>query len=226
MWSIVLGTFAGPDHAQVAQVTRDRLAERIPEFSGATVRSTERGSTILWGQYPGADDPAAQSELKRLRSFEWQGARPFAKAFLSRPETTRKPPTNPMDLRHLRIANPTINPLQTLQVAVWVDYDGSVPLETIRRQAESYAGQLRSKGYEAWFHHDDDLKMSVVTIGAFGADAYDPKSTLYLPAIESLIKKFPAMLVNGEPLTVRVEAGRQRGPSVVEKPRLVLVPPR
>lgn len=224
-WSIVLGTFTGADHAEAAAQTRDRLAERIPEFKAATVRSTPRGSSVVWGRYQGPDDPAAKSELKRVQAYEWQGARPFARAFLTRLEATRKPPTHPLDLRQLRLANPTVDPLQTLQVAVWVDYDGTVPLETIRRNAEAYAGQLRSKGHQAWFHHDDDLVMSVVTIGAWGADAYDSKSTLFLPEIEALMKQYPVMLVNGEPLSVRANAKNKRSPTMVQKPILVMVPP-
>ena len=225
-WAIVLGTFTGPEHAEAAEQARVRLAERIPEFAGASVRSTGRGSTILWGQFSGPDDPAAQTELKRIQAYEWQGARPFARAFLTRPETTRKPPTNPMDLRNLRAQFPQADPLHTLQVAVWADFDGSLPLEVIRRNAESFAAQLRTQGFQAWFHHDDDLKMSVVTIGAFGADAYDPRSTLYLPEIEALMKKFPAMLVNGEPLMVRTSPQLKKSPEVPQKSMLVLVPPR
>ncbi|HMN96478.1 MAG TPA: hypothetical protein PKC43_08870 [Phycisphaerales bacterium] len=180
---------------------------------------------ILWGQFPAIDDPAAQRELRRIQAYEYRGARPFAKAMLTRPEPTKKPPTGPHDLRNLRRQRPEANPLYTLQVAVWADFDGTRSLEEIRRAAEGYTGQLRSRGLDAWFHHDDDLMMSVVTVGAFGADAYNPRSTLYSDEVDALIRQFPQQLVNGERLLIRDDPRNPRssetplGPLLVEVPR-------
>ena len=223
-WSIVLGTFTGPDHAAAARDANLKLAERIPEFATGTVRSTGHGSMILWGQFAGPEDPNGQKELKRIQAFEYRGARPFATALLVRPEPTRKPPTGPHDLRNLRAKFPTIDPLYTLQVAAWADFDDSQELDDIRRKAEAYTAELRARGFDAWYNHDDDLKMSVVTIGAFDRTAYDPQSTLYAPELEKLIKQFPKHLVNGEPLMLRLDPKNPKSPETAQTCPLVEVP--
>lgn len=223
-WSIVLGTFSGDDHENAARDACEKLGERIPELRGAVVKSTPRGSMILWGSYVGPEDPAARKEVERLKAYEYKGARPFATAMLVRPEVTRKPPTGPNDLRNLRRRFPKTDPLYSLQVAAWADFDGTKKLEEIRRSAEAYAAQLRAKGYEAWFNHDDDLKMSVVTVGAFGNDAYDPKSTLYSREVSDLLKKFPQHLVNGEPLLIRTDPKNPRSTEFPQQSYLVQVP--
>lgn len=223
-WSIVLGTFTDPDHVRTATITRDRLVERVPEFREAFVMSNSKGSAVLWGRFTGPEDPAAQRELKRIQQFVYKDARPFARAMLTRVQSTATPPTSPYDLRNLRRQYPKVDPLYTFQVAVWADFDGSIELDTIRRSAESYAAQLRTQGYQAYYHHDDDLKMSVVTIGAFDHTAYDPKSTLYSGDVERLFHKFPAHLVNGQPVMLRANP---RDPNSREYPQpcaLMLVP--
>lgn len=223
-WSIVLGTFTGPDHTEAARDAAAKLGERIPEFAGATVRSTAQGSMLLWGQFAGPEDPSAQKEIRRIQAYEYKGARPFASAMIVRPDPTRKPPTSPNDLRNLRAQFPRVDPLYTLQVAAWADFDGSMSLEEIRRSAEGYAAELRARGFEAWFHHDDDLKMSVVTVGTFGRDAYDPQSTLFSPELEKLVKQFPKHLVNGTPLMLRVDPKNPKSAEVPQTCPLVEVP--
>lgn len=223
-WSIVLGTFTGPDHADAARDANVKLGERIPALAGGVVRSTSQGSMILWGQFVGLEDPNGQRELKRIQALEYRGARPFATAMLIRPETTRKPPTGPNDLRHLRAKFPSIDPLYTLQVAAWADFDDSRPLEEIRRRAEAYAMELRARGFDAWYNHDDDLKMSVVTVGAFDRTAYDPQSTLFSPELEQLIKQFPEHLVNGDPLMLRIDPRNPKSAEVPQACPLVEVP--
>ncbi|MCA9285432.1 MAG: hypothetical protein KDA22_09470 [Phycisphaerales bacterium] len=223
-WSIVLGTFTGPDHVQTATVTRDRLAQRMPEFRDAYVRSNAHGSAVLWGRFSGPEDPNAKRELDRIQGLVFQNARPFARAMLTRFETTASAPSGPNDLRNLRRQYPKVDPLYTLQVAVWADFDGTVALDSIRRSAETFAMQLRSQGYPAYYHHDDDLKMSVVTIGAFDHTAYDPKSTLFSPELEALFRKFPKHLVNGQPMMLKTNP---RDPNSTEYPQpctLMLVP--
>jgi hypothetical protein len=223
-WSIVLGTFSGENHARDAKDARDKLAERIPEFGAAFVHSTPTGSMILFGRYQGPEDPAARKEVKRIQAYEYKGARPFATAMLVRPETKRRGPTGPNDLRTLRVANPNVDPLYTLQVAVWADFDGSLSLETLRKQAEAYTMTLRAKGLQAFYHHDEDLKMSVVTVGGFGADAYNPRSTLYSPDVSALMKKFPHQLVNGQPLMLKADARDPKSREFAQPCMLVLVP--
>jgi len=223
-WAIVLGTFSGEDHETAARDACEKLGERIPELRGAVVKSTPRGSMILWGSYAGPEDPAARKEVERMKAYEYKGARPFASAMLVRPEVTRKPPSGPNDLRNLRRRFPKTDPLYTLQVAAWADFDGTKKLEEIRRSAEAHAAQLRAKGYEAWFNHDDDLKMSVVTVGAFGNDAYDPRSTLYSREVSDVLKKFPQHLVNGEPLLIRTDPKNPRSAEFPQQAYLVQVP--
>ena len=125
----------------------------------------------------------------------------------------------------VRQLHPNVNPLYTLQVAVWGDFEsGKLTLEQIHQKAEAYTTELRVKSFEAYFHHDDDQRLSVVTIGVFDRRAIDPQTGFFSPEVEALIHRFPAHLVNGEPLMEiknRRDPRRSRQP---QTPRLVEVP--
>ena len=73
-------------------------------------------------------------------------------------------------------------------------------------------------------HHDDDLRLSMVTVGLFDHTAVDAESGLFAPEVDALLRKFPAHLVNGEPLRELLDRRRPGLGTRVQAPRLVLVP--
>ena len=68
---------------------------------------------------------------------------------------------------------------------------------------------MRAQGLPAFFHHDDDRRMSMVTVGLFGEDAYDAKTTLYSDEVMAIKKRFPKLKVNGEDLLKPIRKGSQ-----------------
>ena len=64
--------------------------------------------------------------------------------------------------------------------------------------------------------------MSIVTIGIFGENAYNAKTTLYSDEVEAIKKRFPKLLVNGEDLLRPVRKGSKE--TTPETTLLVEVP--
>jgi hypothetical protein len=64
----------------------------------------------------------------------------------------------------------------------------------------------------------------MVTVGLFDHTAYDAQSGIFAPEVELLIRKFPARLVNGEPLNEPVNPRFPEFGTRVQAPKLVLVP--
>ncbi|MDI9402245.1 MAG: hypothetical protein QM516_00095 [Limnohabitans sp.] len=225
-WSVMLATFSTEDHVERANAFRTELVNAYPELATAAVRRLGKGSAIVVGAFDAPQDKAAQLELKRVKEVERRGRRPFATAMLVRTTTddTSGPP-KPFDLRTLRAKFPKVRPLFTLQVAAWSTFgEKGVKYDDMRRAAERYCLDLRAKGNEAWFHHDEDSETSVVTVGNFDRRAYDARTTLFSPEVEDLMRQFPAHLVNGEPLLVPVDPANPKGRSKPQPCRLVEVP--
>jgi hypothetical protein len=134
-------------------------------------------------------------------------------------------PPKPHDLRSLRAQFPNVRPLFTLQVAAWVTL-GAKDLDyaDMREAAEKYCAELRAKGHESWFLHDEDTETSIVTVGHFDRRAYDPKSTLFAPEVEDMMRVFPANHVNGEPVLLLVDPRNPKGKTKPQPCRLVEVP--
>lgn len=225
-WAVILATFSQEDHADRARVWRDQLAREFPELSGAVVRNLGRGSAVVTGGWDGPEDKAAQAELKRVKAIERGGKRPFALAMLSRTSMTdANAVVAPRDVRNLRAKFPKVRPLLTLQVAAWSTFgEKGVKYEDMRRAAERYCAELCAKGVDAWFYHDEDSETSAVTVGSFDRRAYDPKSTLYAPEVEDLMRRFPAHLLNGEPLMIPVDPTNPKGRMKPQACRLVEIP--
>lgn len=225
-WSVLLATFSGEGHAARAAEFRDEVARRYPVFGGAFVEPRRGGSIVVVGRYASADDPAAQEALSLAKGIAAGGSRPFAAAMLVRRTTAADAaPPKPHDLRSLRARSPGRTELYTLQIGIWSTFGTKEisPAEVMRR-AELEVAKLRAQGYEAWFHHDPDSEMSTITVGSFGSDAYDPRSTLYAPEVERLMRAFPKHLVNGEEVLVPADLRRGSGSLRPQGPRLVEVP--
>ena len=224
-WTIVLNTFSYDDHSQAASNMRMRVGSFDPRLSSAQVHTTARGSMVTYGNYTSAKDQAAQADLKWIKAITVSNRRVFAGAMLSRiTRTDHTIPSDPLELMSVRARYPDIDPLYTLQVAVWGDFEsGKLTLSEIHQHAESYARKLRAQGVDAYYDHDDDKRLSVITVGLFDSTAIEnPQIGLYSAEIEALMRRFPEHLVNGEPLLELID--RRTGRTRVQKPKLVLVP--
>lgn len=222
-WGIILLTFSGDDHQQLAEASCVQLRRKYPLLADAFVREKSNGSVVMVGRFTGTDDPAAKPMVKQVQALIDGNDRPFARSFLTRVDTARIGPMGAFDLRRARLANPNSRSLYSIEVAVWSDFgSGEITVEEIRRKAEAYTTQLRAQGFPAFFHHDDDRRMSIVTVGLFGEEAYDAKTTLYSDEVNAVKKRFPKLMVNGEELLKPVRKGSQE--TVPETSLMVEVP--
>jgi len=213
-WGVVIVTFADDGHQQMAKAACERLSQTYPQLKGAYVRSTDRGSVVFFGQFEGPKDEQARSALEMVKSISPDGrARPFSGAYLSRATSSSDRARSPNDLRAAaRRKLPGVEPVFTFQVAMWSDFESkTMTQDEVERRAEEYCRSLRGRGVEAYVHHDQDKHTSIVTVGVFDSSAYDPRSTLFSPAVEKLFKQFPVMLVNGEQLLVPPPKGAAPG---------------
>ena len=157
--------------------------------------------------------------LAKIKTELSDGQPAFSRVIPARPDSGQAGTPHPHDLRSLRAQMGRRHPVYTLQVAQWGSFgDEATDYSALRNQAEAYVRSLRSRGFEAWFHHNSTLRLSSVNIGSFGADAYDPRSTLYAPEVELVMSQFPQLLVNGQPL-VDPRSGKNQPPFLVEVPR-------
>lgn len=225
VWGVVLATFSGEGNRPMADGVAAQFRQQYPTLPDIHVRSKPSGSVVLAGRFEKASDPGAKELLAMVKAMEVDGKRVFPRAMLTAMTgVVDGEYIPPQDLRQLRLQYPDANPLYSLQVAVWSTFDSSeLSVEDVRRRAEAYCLELRARGLPAYFSHSETLKTSAVTVGSFGVDAYDSRSTLYSDEVEALLREFPKHLVNGEELLVSVS---QRNPTkmVPQKPYLVEVP--
>lgn len=224
-WSVLLATASGSGSRETAEAIREQVVRRYPQLRDAFVRSTGRGSVVLVGHFDGPQDPAAKAQLKVVKELNEGNVRAFPRAMLTRLSASAdQGPSGPNDLRSVRAQFPT-GTLYSLQVAVWSAFGtDELKASEVKRAAENHCRQLRSQGEEAYFFHDFDTRTSTVTVGVFGPDAYDPRSTLYAPEVEAVMRKHPKHLVNGEELLVPVDPANPRGKTMPQAPRLVEIP--
>ncbi len=224
-WSVLLASVTGAEHQANANAIREEVIRRYPQLNDAYVSTTQRGSVVLVGHFTGPQDPAAQAELKVVKEINEGNMRAFPRAMLTRMGAGAEAgPPGPNDLRIVRRTRPNAT-LYSLQIAVWSTFGtDELKMSDIKRSAETLCRQLRAEGNEAYYFHDFDTKTSIVTIGVFGADAYDSKSTLYAPEVETVMKKFPKHLVNGEELLMPVDMRDPTGKTMPQSPRLVEIP--
>ena len=224
-WSVLLASVTGAEHQANANAIREEVVRRYPQLNDAYVSTTQRGSVVLVGHFTGPQDPAAQAELKVVKEINEGNMRAFPRAMLTRMGAGAEAgPPGPNDLRIVRRTRPNAT-LYSLQIAVWSAFGtNELKMSDIKRSAETLCRQLRAEGNDAYYFHDFDTKTSIVTVGVFGADAYDSKSTLYAPEVEAVMKKFPKHLVNGEELLMPVDMRDPTGKTMPQSPRLVEIP--
>jgi hypothetical protein len=227
-YAIAVATFTGAGHERNARkVLSEFLIQHPTVGRNLMVRKRSRGSALTYGQYSGYNDPNARTDLEMLRNITTpQGRALFSQLLLTkfRPVLSKET-LHPHDLWTIRREYPTIVPIYTLEVAVWGDFDsGQLPRAKRRSAAEQYASELRSKGYEAFFYHNDDSELSSVTVGLFSYKAIDAETGFYSTEVESMLARFPQRLMNGQPVLEYHDPSNHAKGTKVQAPCLAEVP--
>lgn len=227
-YAIVVATFTGDQHAQSAMAMKAQLTGQYPQFGySLSLRPRSRGSVLSYGSYQGYEDQQAQRDMARLRKMLTTQGRPlFAQVLLMKfkpPRPTKN--LHPYDLWTVRREFPTMVPIFTLEVAVWGDFEsGEFPITRRRQASEEYAAELRKKGFEAFFYHNDDVGLSSVTVGLFGHNAVDAETGFFSPEVDAMISRFPVRLVNGQEVQVYFDPANPAIGSNAQQPCLAEVP--
>lgn len=235
IWTLVLATFTDGDHATAAASFASRLRQAAPQIQGVRVHTTGNGSMVIYGSYAGRDDPKAEEDQQTLKAMTSGGQKLFSRVMLVRLDL--RPVAgqlHPHNLLSARKAHPKVDPMYTLDIAIWlatdddttVDKKDRLTYEDVKKKAEAYCEKLRGSGFEAYFFHDDEKRASTVTVGLFDRRAIDSTSGLYSDDVEALVKKFPARLANGEPVYEYMDKFKitKKSKTKPQMPKLVLVP--
>lgn len=225
-WTIVLSTVSGDGHPKQAQDRLAQLQQRIPELSRARLITTGTRTMIAYGTYESPEDARAQTDLAMVKELQLGTMKPFAMALLGPiPDTTASAQISPYDLRSLRRQYPNMNPLYSLDVAVWVaSAQDGFPWPEMKRRAEAYATQLRQNGIEAYFFHNEGRQISSVTVGKFDHRAIDQTSGFFSAEVRAMMEKFPRRLTNGQEVMVKSNPADPNSPMKPQAPQLVQVP--
>lgn len=226
-WSVNLKTFATGDHRTAAKRMLGQLPSIDPELARARIHTTPTRTMVVFGSYESAEDPSAQAGLKRIKSITMQGRPVFSRAMLV-PINLDAATGNfkNFELLGVRLRLPEVDPLYTLDIAVWgTNFEsGDLAMSQIQEQAESYARQLRARGVEAYFHHTPQRGLSTVTVGLFNHRAIDAQSGILSTEVRRLIEEYSPRLVNGKPQENFIDPQQPNLGTRAEQPRLVLVP--
>lgn len=198
-WAIVLGVFRGEEKDTASAVMLRRVREE-GGLPGAYLLRRNEAVVVAVGDFPSAEDPAAEAELKRIQETEFGGVRPYTRAFLSPPAGGEMPGKFPQYnlLRAKEIFGDNV--LYTLQVGAYGRRDLKSPTEAdlaeSRRAAEQAAYKLRQEGEVAFYYHAPT--MSMVTVGVYDITDFDPQVPGYKSdALKSVQRRFPYNLYNG-----------------------------
>lgn len=226
VWGIVLATFPADAHPDAAATLIGELDRIDPQLTDAWSHHTGNGWLVVYGRYDSPEDEAAQAGLRWVKELKVNDRPAFPRAMLTRIKlATPGARFHPYDLMSARLRYPTVEPLYTLQIGVWGDFEsGALTLDEIHQRCEDNVRRLRAQGYEAYYYHDDDQRISTVSIGLFDRTAIDPRTGMYSPAVAGLLRQFPAHLVNGETLLEPVDGRRPQRGTRIQKPQLVQVP--
>ncbi|MHC4217289.1 MAG: hypothetical protein ACYSU7_02425 [Planctomycetota bacterium] len=226
-WTVVLATFSRPGHAEAAANSLRQLPAIDTKLAGgAWVHTGPGGSLVAYGRFESPQSEDAQRDLAWVKAVTLDDIPAFPQAMLSR--VSLRPAARgygPLELMSARLRHPSVDPLYTLEIAIWSDFEsGKLSIEKIRRSAEEYARTLRARGFDAYYHHDDDRRLSMVTVGLFDHTAVDQRTGFYNVAVDTLLQEFPAYLVNGEELLEPIDGRRPQRGTRVKRPVLVHVP--
>jgi hypothetical protein len=225
-WTVVLKTFTGDDHRDAgARMTR-QLPQIAPGLDKVFVHSTDNSSMVAFGFYDEPTDPDAQAGLDRVKTTEFRGRPVFPRAMLSPIQVGEEREMSPYDLRIVRKTYPRIRDLYTLDIAVWGDFEsGEWSRDRIRQTAETFCMQLRAKGIEAYFFHNEVSAMSSVSVGVFDQSAYDAQSQMLSSQVRDQMRQFPYRLTNGEPLYMLEDPNRPETSRKIPQPSMLSLIP-
>jgi hypothetical protein len=218
-WSIVLLTFPEQGGERAASEALTRLQSQ-PNFSDGYIARRSGAWVLAYGSYTGPGDPAAQSDLARLKEIA-------SGAMLVPGERAVAEGSNPeWDLSTLR-SRAGKGAVRTLQVAIYRHADKlrtptAQELSQFRAAAEKAVGELRAAGEDAYYYHGP--YGSTVTVGVFGeqdvvTSVRDPVNgqVTQLPraresmAIMDARSRHPLNLLNGAPILEKMPGtGEQR----------------
>jgi hypothetical protein len=179
---------------------------------------------IAVGDFPGPEDEQAKKELTRIQNLEiGRSGKPYAAAMLAPPLDFKM--VGSMPQFNLAKAKELYgdHALYTLQVAAYGRLDLKSPTEAdlkeARQKAEEAAARLRGEGEMAFYFHGPS--MSMVTVGVFDSDDYDPQIPGYnSPKLREAKKRNPLNLYNGAGIKDKVRGQREQ----MESSRLVEIP--
>ena len=221
-WSIALATLTGSDHRALARSLAERIRERYPTLTPLFVDGLGRGeaSAVFVGHFRTPSGEDSRSMMNRVNELTMEnGGKAFPRAMPARPASFKTASRSPNDLRSLRSRHRVGRIAYSLKIAQWGTFgDEQVAYEQCRQQAEAMSRSLRAQGLTAWFSHNDAREMSVVTVGVFGSNAYDSRSTLFAPEVEVLMERFPQLMINGEPI-LHPKTGQPLPPVLIEVPK-------
>jgi len=211
-WRIVLGTVSGPDAMERANEALANLREEanLPE---AYVEPQGDGAIIAYGSFDDPESRSAQQALRRIRDIEVRGVVVFGSAFLAPPPSGRDGARPELNLARVGEERGE-NAVYTLQVAVYESDDRGEAM----RAAEQAAVAYRRDGEEAFYYHGPNRSM--VTIGVFGPDDYDPNGGVMDQELADLRDRHPHHLYNGQGVRERLAGGEAR----MQPTRLVRIP--
>jgi len=169
-WQILCGRFEGGDRVR----TTDDLGKALGRVSGLRservhVLHGDPASEITYGPFALARTGDGQirftSEIKRdldlIRQLAVGAQYPFLRAVMQRvpsPEVTGPPE---WDLRRCP-------GMFSLQIGIFFD---TANFHEHREAAVEWVKDLRGRGHEAYYYHDDDTGRSTVTVGSFDQSA-------------------------------------------------------
>jgi hypothetical protein len=186
---------------------------------------------VVVGSYLGRDDPAARTDQERIKAITYQGRQVFNRVLLTRIDLRlAKGQLHPNDLLSARREHPKVDPLYTLDVAIWIANNDPkagqdrLTFDQVKKKAEAYAAELRLRGELAFFYHDPEKQQSMATVGLFDHRAIHPVSRLHSEEVEATLKRHPVRLANGEPLMEFKNPKKPRQGTRPQVPKLVLVP--
>ena len=143
-YGIVLATFPGAGSAEAATSLRLQLAPAFPGLASKILLHERRnGWVVAFGDYTGFDDPRARQDIEMIRRLRGpRGNQLFPQVLLTRFRAPRAmSDLHPLDLWSVRQEYPDIDPLYTLDIAIWGDFESGQWSASKRRSARRAAAE-------------------------------------------------------------------------------------
>jgi len=211
-WRIVLATISGDNAMDQAREALPNLRAQA-DLSQARIEQRQDGAAIVYGGYDSAQSEQAQKDLRRIRNIEVQGVRVFGRAFLAPPAAGRTGQDANLNLANVRQSGDE-DALYTLQVGVYESDDRRQAM----RAAEQAARVYRQQGEQAFYYHGPNRSM--VTIGVFDEDDFDPQTGEMSQTLQALRQRHPHHLYNGQGVRETLPNGEKR----LQSTKLVRIP--